>query len=472
MLKIFLLTMMLSFHFSSYGSSIASSIDCADSFEQIDSECITGYQDKFASSVIVLSKLEIGQVLFYQTTEKMLGKLKIIGREVARGECSIYWESETFNQPTSYKTNTSATINNKIGLWSSKEINLDFKGRKSDFLLSNYVDKSGNESCRLEVINGSKVFLYKVINDTPTVTGNKLIYYAALSLIGFAFFFAAFNYLKQEERYNADEKFSDQTDEAEQKKNQKQDLILKYSKPIIKRYFQDTIGQMKGIEKVKEKYKRPLANAGLLRSMSAVEFYSLKFLLIIAFPLMYLFLRWFLESDLPTDYAFFAAGFGYFFPEIWLKYKTQKRREEMFLAMPFIVDMLALSIEAGLDFIAAISRVIEKAPPSALTEEFEIMIKEIKIGSSRGEALRQLSWRVDEISVNSFCATLIAADSVGASVGPVLKSISRELRNKRSALVEKKAAQAASKIMIPMILIILPAIGIVVFVPPFLEMFQ
>lgn len=450
----------------------SSEINCAETFDQIDSECISEFEDKLQSQAFIVSKLEIGQVLFYQTTENMLGKLKIIGREVTSGECSIYWESETYTKPTSYKKNTSATINNKIGLWSNREINLDFKGRKSDFQLKHHIDEKGNESCRLEVINGTKLYLYKVMDETPKVTGNSLIYYAALSLIGLAFFFAAFNYLREEEKYNADEKFNDQTEDVEAKRNQKQELILKYSKPIIKRYFLDTIGRMKGIEKVKEKYKRPLANAGLLRDMSATEFYSLKFLLIIAFPLMYLFLRWFLESDMPADYAFFAAVFGYFFPEIWLKYRTQKRREEMFLAMPFIVDMLALSIEAGLDFIAAISRVIEKAPPSAMTEEFNIMIKEIKIGSSRGEALRQLSWRVDEISVNSFCATLIAADSVGASVGPVLKSISKELRNKRSTMVEKKAAQAASKIMVPMILIILPAIGIVVFIPPFMEMFR
>jgi tight adherence protein C len=452
--------------------SIWASTSCAQVFDQLDSECTKEFQDKFKEASYSINKLEIGQVLFYQTSENVLGKLKIIGREANAGECTLYWESETFSSPKSYKTNTSISINNKVGLWSSREINLDYTGGKGDFILKRHVQENGKEDCRLEVMNNSKATFYAVMDDSPTITGNTLIYWASLVLIGAAFFIAAFNYLREEEKYNADVKFSDQTDENTQKNIQNQGLIVKYSQPIIKRYFVDTIARMKGIDKVKEKYKRPLANAGLLRTMNAVEFYSLKFLLVLAFPVLYLLARWLLEFDLPADYAIFAGVFGYFYPEIWIRSRIQRRREEMFLAMPFIVDLLALSIEAGLDFVAAISRVIEKAPPSALTDEFQIFIKEIKIGSSRGEALRQLSWRVDEISVNSFCATLIAADSVGASVGPVLKSISKELRNKRSALVEKKAAQAASKIMIPMILIILPAIMIVVFTPPLLEMMQ
>ena len=156
---------------------------------------------------------------------------------------------------------------------------------------------------------------------------------------------------------------------------------------------------------------------------------------------------------------------GYLYPDIWMKGRIERRKKEIINAMPFVVDMLALSIEAGLDFIAAMARVIEKAPKTALTDEFEILIKEIKIGSSRADALRQLSWRVDEIVVNSFCATLIAADSVGASVGPILKTLSNEIRQKRSSLIEQAGAKAATKILFPMIIFILPAVFIITFVP-------
>ena len=138
--------------------------------------------------------------------------------------------------------------------------------------------------------------------------------------------------------------------------------------------------------------------------------------------------------------------------------------------MPFVVDMLALSVEAGLDFVAAMQKVIEKAPPSALVDEFETLIKETKIGASRAEALRGLSWRIDTLPISSFCATLIAADSVGANIGPILKTLAQELREKRSSMIEQKGAQAATKILIPMIFFVLPAVLIVIAAPIALQL--
>ena len=137
--------------------------------------------------------------------------------------------------------------------------------------------------------------------------------------------------------------------------------------------------------------------------------------------------------------------------------------------MPFIVDMLALSVEAGLDFMAAMQKVIEKAPPSALVEEFEILIKETRVGASRADGLRQLAWRINLLPVSSFCATLIAADSVGASIGPILKALSLEIRQKKSSEVEKAGATAATKILFPMLFLIVPAVFIVVAAPIILE---
>ena len=137
--------------------------------------------------------------------------------------------------------------------------------------------------------------------------------------------------------------------------------------------------------------------------------------------------------------------------------------------MPFAVDMLALSVEAGLDFVAAMSKVISKAKVSALTEEFDLVIKEITVGASRAEALRNLSWRVNLITLTSFCATLIAADSVGANISPILKALSGEIRQKKSNDVEKMAAKAATKILFPMMGFIVPAVFIIVSAPLILE---
>ena len=163
------------------------------------------------------------------------------------------------------------------------------------------------------------------------------------------------------------------------------------------------------------------------------------------------------------------AILGFVYPDIWVKSQAEKRREEVTLGMPFALDMLALSVEAGLDFVAAMRKVITNAPKSALVDEFESAVKEIQLGSTRAQALKQMAWRVDTLTMTSFCATLIAADSVGASVGPILKSLSVEMRNKKSAIVEKRGAEAASKLLIPMVVFILPAILVVIFVPMLLD---
>ena len=137
--------------------------------------------------------------------------------------------------------------------------------------------------------------------------------------------------------------------------------------------------------------------------------------------------------------------------------------------MPFAVDMLALAVEAGLDFVAAMSKVVQKAKKSPLIEEFEILMREIAVGASRAEALRNLSWRANLVNVSSFCATLIAADSVGANIGPILKSLSTEIRQKKSNEVEKAAATAATKILFPMMMFIVPAVFLMVAAPLVLE---
>ena len=80
-----------------------------------------------------------------------------------------------------------------------------------------------------------------------------------------------------------------------------------------------------------------------------------------------------------------------------------------------------------------------------------------------------MAWRIDLIQISSFCATLIAADSVGASIGPILKALSAEIRQKRSSDVEKAGATAATKILFPMLFLIVPAVFIIVAAPLVLE---
>ena len=227
---------------------------------------------------------------------------------------------------------------------------------------------------------------------------------------------------------------------------------------------------MKNKKGLKEKYRRTLAAAGLTNVLTPEDFFAFKLFLILGFPVLFILSKLFLEADWSLVFIPALALVGFYYPDLWIKGKIEQRQKEVIMNMPFCVDMLALSVEAGLDFVAAMAKVIEKAKVNALTEEFENVIREIKIGASRAEALRNLAWRVDLIQISSFCATLIAADSVGASIGPILKSLAVEIRQKKSAEIEKAGATAATKILFPMMFLIIPSVLLIVFAPIVLEM--
>ncbi|MCF8059145.1 MAG: type II secretion system F family protein [Bacteriovoracaceae bacterium] len=295
-----------------------------------------------------------------------------------------------------------------------------------------------------------------------------MLMYASLALVGLSIFLVTNLMFQEEDEYKAQEKL-DSGAGSDKESLAQHGIVLRYSRPFFRRYVTPIVAGFKNKKKIREKYKRNLASAGLTDILTPEDFFSFKLFLIVGFPIVFLGLRTFLEETWPLNYIVIISIFGYFYPDIWIKGKIQNRQSEVMRNMPFAVDMLALSVEAGLDFIAAMSKVNEKAKPSALTKEFEILMKEIKIGASRAEALRNMAWRVDLITVSSFCATLIAADSVGASIGPILKALSLEIRQKRSSEVEKAGATAATKILFPMLFLIVPAVFIIVGAPLALE---
>jgi len=295
---------------------------------------------------------------------------------------------------------------------------------------------------------------------------SEFLIWVAVILVGILTFMIAKNIFQDEESFKASEKLDD---EVPADVIAKHGAILKYSRPFFKRFISPVVNNFKAKKKIREKYRRVLANSGLTNVLTADDFFSFKLFLIIGFPLLFIGIRIFLEEHWPLTIVPVLAVVGFFYPDQWVKGKAKQRKKEFVVEMPFAVDMLALSVEAGLDFMAAMSKVVQKARPSALTEEFQILLRETKVGASRAQALRNLSWRIDLIQVSSFCATLIAADSVGASIGPILKSLSAEIRQKKSADAEKAGATAATKILFPMLFLIVPAVFIIVGAPLLLQ---
>ncbi|MDH4467854.1 MAG: type II secretion system F family protein [Bacteriovoracaceae bacterium] len=443
-----------------YGQEEAS---CGSDYNLIDFTCVKNFDSKMKKKNLLVTELKIGDVYFFKTKNDHLGKFEVKHASDDKGECGVYLSSEAFVNGKIMSKESEVFINNSLGVWSSNKIDLDSLSPFDINLRRSEGITQKNSKCFIDGMETKFVF-YKNIADSPLKRGSTLIFLAMLLLFGVSAFLMAMTIFKDEGAFAVQEKFED-ADSNKIVNYAKYGIVLKYSRVFFRRYFTPIVQGMKNKNSIKEKYRRPIANGGLLNIITPEDFFAFKLFLILGFPALFLVFRFLMEMDWSLALTPVVSFVGFIYPDIWLKSRTERRKKDIITAMPFIVDMLALSIEAGLDFIAAIARVMEKAPPSALSEEFEIMIKEIKIGSSRADALRQMSWRVDEIVVNSFCATLIAADSVGASVGPILKTLSNEIRQKRSSLIEQAGAKAATKILFPMIIFILPAVFIITFAP-------
>jgi tight adherence protein C len=161
---------------------------------------------------------------------------------------------------------------------------------------------------------------------------------------------------------------------------------------------------------------------------------------------------------------------GFKYPEIYSNSEKTRRGNQCRKDLPFFADLLALSTEAGLDFIGSIQRIVEKAPEgNVLAGELEIVLKDIKLGSSRVDALKGLSRRVDSGEITSFVAVLVDADATGASISQVLKDQSNQIRLERFVRAEKAGAKATQLMLLPMVMFILPAVFIVVFGPVALQ---
>lgn len=249
------------------------------------------------------------------------------------------------------------------------------------------------------------------------------------------------------------------------------DIIIKWSRPFFTRYVVPVVQDMK-LDEQRKLAKRRLISSGLIDELTPDEFLSMKVSLVILFPVVLWVAGYMYEFEVDWIWIVLSSPIGYFYPDMMVKDKTQKRQKAARRAMPFIIDLLALSTEAGLDFVGAIGKVVQKATPSPLVDELSQVLKEMKIGSSRAEALREMAQRLDMSEMSSFVSILISADEMGASIGKVLRQQSEQIRLERTTLAEREGAKAASKILGPMFILILPAIFITIGVPFALQMMK
>jgi tight adherence protein C len=155
---------------------------------------------------------------------------------------------------------------------------------------------------------------------------------------------------------------------------------------------------------------------------------------------------------------------GFLLPDSMLARKVEERQKEVLGTLSDTLDLLTISVEAGLSLNAAIAQVVQNVP-GVLSAEFARMLQEIQLGVPRSEAFRQLAERTDVEELNSFALAMIQADVFGVSIASVLRTQAAQLRIKRRQAAEAKAQQTPVKIVFPLILCILPSLFIVIVGP-------
>ncbi len=160
---------------------------------------------------------------------------------------------------------------------------------------------------------------------------------------------------------------------------------------------------------------------------------------------------------------------GFVAPDIWLITKIKQRKTKIVRTLADVVDLLSLCVDAGLDFIAASRWIVDKSIPNAFTEELSLVLHEIKVGKSRRDALQAMAKRLNLPDVTAFCRTLIQADRMGIPIAEALSVLSDDVRDRFFRRTERIALQAPMKMLIPLILFILPVVGIIVGGPVLLQ---
>ncbi|MFC1453782.1 type II secretion system F family protein [Verrucomicrobiota bacterium] len=171
-------------------------------------------------------------------------------------------------------------------------------------------------------------------------------------------------------------------------------------------------------------------------------------------------------------FAFAVILWSAIYPGQWLKKTIAERHRQIMKAMPFVIDLLTLSVEAGLDFMTALKNIVERRSPDPIAEEFSRMLFEIQLGKTRRAALQSLSDRIRQPDISSFANALIQADEMGVSIGTILRIQAGEIRAKRFMRAEKLANEAPVKMLFPLVVFIFPVVFLVMLGPIIARMFQ
>jgi tight adherence protein C len=164
----------------------------------------------------------------------------------------------------------------------------------------------------------------------------------------------------------------------------------------------------------------------------------------------------------------FAVG-GYVIPGTMLDRRARSRRDRIDDALPDALDLLAVTVEAGLGLYGAIVRYIESSP-GPLADEFALSLAEMRVGESSSGALKRLATRIGSSEVRSMARTMIQGEELGFSLAKTLRGLAEDVRRRRQAVAEERATKAPVKMLVPAALFIFPALFVVILGPALLTL--
>jgi tight adherence protein C len=223
--------------------------------------------------------------------------------------------------------------------------------------------------------------------------------------------------------------------------------------------------------RARELADRKLVAAGFDGLLDGREFLALKFLVPVILGIFWFLLLRGAAILLPAigENIFNLTLLGvftlYMYPVFWLKQSLSARHRSIQRALPFVLDLLTLSVEAGMDFMSALQRNCESRRLDALNEELIRMIREIQLGTPRRIALGNMSKRVDLADLRSVTYSLIQADELGVSIGAILRIQADQMRQRRFDRAERLANEAPVKLLFPLMLFIFPCVFIILLGP-------
>jgi len=162
--------------------------------------------------------------------------------------------------------------------------------------------------------------------------------------------------------------------------------------------------------------------------------------------------------------AVLGLGVGFFVPDFWLSNRIRARQQAILLSIPDVLDLLTISVKAGLGFDAALGKVVEKSE-GPLTDEFRRALAEVRIGKARRDALKELVARTNVPALTNFIGAIIQAEQLGVAIANVLEIQSEQLRIERRQRAEEMAAKAPIKMLFPLVGCIFPSMFIVILGP-------